>query len=115
MPSSSTSSTAMFQAPSAGGSTRRRQPASDIEAEESDIPILHDVVASFEPDLPAFPCRRVGSRRDQVIVSDDLRLDEATFDVAVDDAGGLGRLRSLPNRPGAHFRIARGEEGDEVQ
>src|SRR5207247_1898434 len=95
----------MFQTPSAGGSSRRRQPASDIEAEESDVPIFHDIVASLEPDLPTFPGHRVGSRRDQVIVGDDLRLDEATLDVAVDDAGGLGRLRPpVPATRGSPFR-----------
>src|SRR2546429_7549695 len=86
-----------------------------MEGEGAPPPSLTAVAAPPDPDLPTSPGRRGGPRRDQVIVGDDLRLDEATFDVAVDDAGGLGRLRSLPNRPGTHFRIARGEEGDEVQ
>src|ERR1700731_1984600 len=104
----------MFQAPAAGGSSSKRQVASDVEAKEGDIAIFHDIVAPFEPYLAPFPGRGIGSGRDQVIVGDDLRLDEAALDVAVDDAGGFGRLRSLPDGPGAHLRIARGEEGDEV-
>src|SRR3989442_2045083 len=104
----------MFQAPSAGGSCSRRQPASDVEAEERDIPILYDVVASLEPDLPSFPGRRVGSGRDQITVGDNLRLDKAAVNVAVDHAAGLERLRPLPNRPVADLRIARVQECDKV-
>src|SRR5712691_12233031 len=104
----------MFQAPAAGGSSRRRQAASDSEAEEADIAILHDIIAPFEPHLSAFPSGGVGSRGDEVIVGNDLRLDEAALDVAVDDTGGLGRLRPLANGPGPHLRIARRQEGNEV-
>src|SRR5437867_6970570 len=100
----------MFQAPFAAGSKTIRQ--SDIEAEQADIPILDDIVAALEPHLAPLPSRRIGSRRDQIIVGDDLRLDEATFDVAVDHAGGLGRFRSVPDYPGHNLRIARGVEGD---
>src|ERR1700732_2162173 len=115
MPSSRTSSTAMFQAPLAGGSSSRRQAVSDVEAKEGDIAILHDIVAPLEPHLPALAGRRVRSRCDQVIVGDDLRLDKPTFDVAVDHAGSLGRFRPLSNGPRADLRIAGGEEGDEVE
>src|SRR5438270_7274767 len=110
VPFSSTSSTAIFQAPAAGGSRSSRQ-ASDIEAEEGDVPILHHVVAPFEPHLSPFPCRGVGSRRNQVIVGDDLRLDEPALDVAVDDAGGLGRFGALANRPGPDLWRACREDG----
>jgi len=41
----------MFQGPAAGASRRRRQ-VSDIEPEEGDVPILHHVVAAFEPHFP---------------------------------------------------------------
>ncbi len=105
----------MFHAPVAGGSTRRRQAVSDVEAEEADIAILHDIVAPLEPHLSAFPRRGIGSRGDEVFVGNDLRLDEAAFDIAVDDAGRFRRLRPLADGPGPHFRITRGEEGDEVQ
>ena len=104
----------MFQAPPAGASTSRCQ-VSDIEAEEGDIAILHHVVAPFEPHLSSFPSRGIGSRRHQVVVGDDLRLDKPTLDIAMDHAGGLGRLRALANRPGPDLWIARREEGDEVQ
>src|SRR5207248_233964 len=114
-PSSRTSSTAMFQAPAAGGSSSRRQVASDVEAEETDIAILHEIVAPFEPHLSAFPSGGVGSRSDQVIVGDDFRLDEPAFDVAVDHTRCLRRLRPLANRPGTDLRIARREEGDKIQ
>src|ERR1700732_3154615 len=104
----------MFQAPSDGASTSRRQ-ASDIEPEERDLAILHDVVASFEPHLATLPSGGIGARRDEVIVGHDLRFDESTLDVAVDDARGLGRLRALAHRPGTYLRIACRQEGDEVE
>ncbi len=50
-----------------------------------------------------------------VIVGNDLRLDETTLDVAVDDAGRLGGLRALANRPGAYLGVARGQESDEIE
>src|SRR6266581_2139811 len=102
----------MFQAPLAGLSSSSRQP-SDVEAEERDIAVLHYVVAAFEPHLSAFPSRGVGSRRDEVIVGDDLGLDEPTLDVAVNDARGFGRPGPLANRPGPHLGIAGSQKGDE--
>src|SRR3984893_19534771 len=104
----------MFQAPSAGASTSRRQ-ASDIEEKETHVAVFHHVVAPFEPHFAPFPRRSVGSRRDEVVVGHDLRLDEPTLDVAVDHAGGFGGLRALANRPGPDLWIARREEGDEAQ
>src|ERR1700704_3475599 len=98
----------MFQAPLAGGSSSRRQVASDVEAEEAYIAILHDIVAPLEPHLSAFPSGGVGSRRDQVVVGDDFRLDKATLEVGVDHAGGLGCFGTLPNRPGPHLGLAGG-------
>src|SRR2546426_7851101 len=104
----------MSQAPRAGASTSRRQP-SDVEAEERAIAILHHIVAAFEPHLTAFPSGGVGPRRDEVIVGDDLRLDEPTLDVAVDDARGFGRPGPLAKRPGPYLRIAGGHKRDKVQ
>src|SRR5207245_9110155 len=113
-PSRSTATTAMVQAPLDGLSSSSRQP-SDVEAEERDIAVLHDIVAAFEPHLPAFASGGVGSRRHQVIVGNDLRLDEAALDVAVDDARGFRCPGPLANRPGPHLRIACGEERHEIQ
>src|SRR5260370_10526681 len=104
----------MFQGPAAGASTSRRQ-VSDIEPEEGDVPILHHVVAPFEPCFAPFPRRRRGPSRDQVIVGDDLCLDETTLDVAVDGTSRLGGLRALANRPGAYLWVARSQESDEIE
>src|SRR5438132_10839888 len=109
-PSSSTSSTAMFQAPVADGSSSRRQAESDVEAEERDITVLHDIVAPFEPHPPTLPGGGVRTRRDQVIVGNDLRLDEATFDIAMDHASSLGRFGALTDGPGPDLGIAGREE-----
>src|SRR3984893_14235937 len=113
-PSSRTSSTAMFHAPWAAGSSRRRQ-RSDIETEETDVPVLDGVVASLEAYLAAFAGCQVGARGDQVIEGDDLRLDEATLDVAVDHPGGFRRRRPLANGPGPHLRRSPRQEGHQVQ
>src|SRR2546428_8158652 len=72
---------------------------SDIEAEKAHVAVFHNVVAAFEPHLSAFPSRGVWSRRDEVIVGDDLGLDEATLDVAVDDARSFRCPGPLANRP----------------
>jgi hypothetical protein len=64
-------------------------------------PSLHDVVLALHAGLAggAGGLRRPG--RHEVVEGDDLRLDEAALEVAVDDAGGLGRRGALLDRPGA--------------
>src|SRR5260370_26368587 len=101
----------MFHAPPAGASTSSRQ-ASDIEPEEGDVPILHHVVAPFEPHFSPFPRRGIGPSRDQAIVGDDLCLDETTLDVAVDDTSRLGGLRALANRPATYPSFPRTHQRD---
>ena len=51
----------------------------------------------------------------QVVVADDLGADEAAFDVGMDLAGRLRRLRAATDRPGPDFRLAGGEEMHQPQ
>src|SRR5690606_27870410 len=80
-------------------------------AELDDVAILHDVVLPLDADAAAGP--RLGHRPgvDEVGERHDLGLDEAPLEVGVDDAGRLGRLPALPDRPGARLLRARREEG----
>src|SRR5690606_37674816 len=98
--------------------TPRRDPCeprfkgSDVELELDHVAVGHDVVLA----LHAYLAGRAGSRhragRHQVVVRDDLGLDEATLEVAVDHPGRLrggGADRDGPRprllRPGGEERL----------
>src|ERR1019366_7300095 len=84
-------------------------PRSDVESEEENIPVLHDVLLSFRPHhsflLRALPA----VFRDEVVEPHRLRANEPTLEIGVDDSrrrwGGVAAV----DRPRAHFWLARGE------
>ena len=51
--------------------------------------------------MPLFAGGRRAARSDEVVVVDDLRADEAAFDVGVNLACRFGRRRAAHDRPGA--------------
>ena len=67
-----------------------RRSESYVEAEVADVAVDHDVVLAFHADLARGLGGCHGTRVDEVVEGDDFGLDEAAFEVGVDDAGGLG-------------------------
>ena len=59
-------------------------PRSDVEPEVYDVPVLHHVLAPFQPVLPGFLGRGLAAERYEVVVSDDLGTDEAFLEVGMD-------------------------------
>src|ERR1019366_4968597 len=81
-------------------------PRSDVESEEKNVPILHDVLLSFRSHH-SFLLRALPSAvRDEVVEAHRLRANEATLEVRVNHAGCGGRRIAAVDRPCAHFRLA---------
>src|SRR5437773_124861 len=80
------------------------------EPEIDDVAVLHDVFLALEPHLAVVAAGGHRAARNERIVADDLRPDEAPRDVAVNLARGELRGRLARDRPGAAFVFADGEE-----
>src|SRR5438094_10179690 len=76
------------RARTAPGPHKRQWCESRGEAEVDNVAVLHDVVIAFEPDLTAIAASGHRAARDQRIVADHFRANEAPRDVAVNTAGG---------------------------
>ena len=55
------------------------------------ITVEHDVLLALQPKLAVLTTRRERAARDQMLVADDFRPDEAAGDVGVDLARGQHR------------------------
>src|SRR5687768_15263268 len=91
----------------AGCRTSRRSSAEclDVETELHDVPVFDDVVLAFDAQLAGFA--RLGMRAEgyEIIEVDGLGGNESALEIAVDDAGGSGRLIARADRPGARFLL----------
>jgi hypothetical protein len=67
------------------------------------IAFAHHVVAAFEAHLAGFLGALFAVVGDEVVIGNGLGADEAFFEVAVYDAGGLGRRPAFLDGPGAGF------------
>ena len=63
-----------------------------VEAERHDVAVIHDVFLALNPGLALGASLSDRARLDEIVEADDLSLDEALFEVRVDDAGRLRRL-----------------------
>jgi hypothetical protein len=63
---------------------------SDVEAEEQDVAVLHDVLLALDAHLPGVLRAALAVQRDVVVIGDRLRRDEAALEVAMDDARRRG-------------------------
>jgi hypothetical protein len=86
-----------------------------VEAELHHVAVLHDIVLALDAGLALGASLGYRAGRDQVFESDDLGLDEALFEVGVDDAGRLRGLRTLRNGPGARLLWASSQIGLQAQ
>src|SRR4051794_20920136 len=66
-----------------------RQKSSNVKFEDHHIAVGHDVRLSFHAVQALFPSCRNGTALHQILVSDGFRLDEATFEVRMNDACGF--------------------------
>src|SRR5690606_23907709 len=87
----------------------------NVKPEMTEVAVLDDVVPAFQAHEPLLPGRLFRAGGHQILVGDDFGPDEAPFEVGVDDPGGLGRLRALPDGPGPHFPFPCCEESDKAQ
>mmetsp|Transcript_10924 Transcript_10924/g.32809 ORF Transcript_10924/g.32809 Transcript_10924/m.32809 type:complete len:276 (+) Transcript_10924:251-1078(+) len=91
----------------------------DVESEEHDVAVLDDVVLALGAveagGLEVGGREELVGRREDVGVLVDLGADEASFEVAVDDAGGLGGRPAAADGPGAGLGVAGGVVGDEAE
>src|SRR3712207_4089717 len=72
--------------------------ALEVEPDEHDVPVLHDVVAAFETDLRLLAGPGQGAGGHHVGPVPDLRRDKATLHVGVDPACRPSRRRTLLDR-----------------
>ena len=90
-------------APSCGPEPVDGDFASDVEAEEDDVAVLHDIVAAFLAHLAGVLGRLFAAAGDEVVIVDDLGADEPPLEVAVDHvpAASGAAFAPLRHRPGA--------------
>ena len=93
----------------------RRRPGSDIEEEMTDITILDDVLFPVQLHLARLLDGLLGAGGHEIIVLHHLDPDETTFEIAVDDTGGLRGERAFRDRPGACLLGPGGEIGLKLQ
>src|ERR1700730_9303398 len=86
-------------------------PTLDIEPKVHHIALFDHVLLALQPQLARLLGARLPLERNEVIVGNDLRPDEAALEVRMDDAGRLRRGRPRVHRPGAHLFDAGREIG----
>src|SRR5437773_776343 len=79
------------------------------------VAVFDHVAFAFEAQQAALFGFGDAAAGHQVGVGDDLGANEPALEVAVDDAGRLGRERALADGPGAHLVRPRGQEADQPQ
>src|SRR5437879_6095967 len=95
----------MFSAPVAGGSTIRSQTGVgptgllEVEPEDGGFAILKNVLLALDPHLAQGARLGPAAGVDKLLPTDDLGLDEAALEVAVDGPRRLRRARAATNRP----------------
>src|SRR5699024_4986439 len=72
-----------------------------VEAKLHHVPVAHHVLLALHAYLTARLGLRHGPSVHQLVEGDDLGLDEAAFEVGVDDAGGLRGGGARGGGPGA--------------
>ena len=88
---------------------------SDVETEQRNVAILHDVVFAFAANQTLLLACGHGAQLLQRFKGHDLRTDKALFKVGVDLAGSLRRFGTFLDRPSTAFIFAGSQEGNQSQ
>ena len=62
---------------------------SDVEAEQQDVAVLHDVGLAFHPHLARFLGTLLAMASDEIVVGDGFAGNETTLEILVDHRRGL--------------------------
>lgn len=92
-----------------------RAEKSDIESEQHNIAVLHNIVLALGAHKPGFFCRVIAAALHKSIICDNFGAYKAAFKVGMYFAGCLRRLCALCNCPCAHLLRAGGEEAYKPQ
>src|SRR5277367_1009725 len=87
--------------------------SSSAMPEQNYIPLLHNIFLPLKPDLRLLARRRNAPRRQKIAPLHNFRPNKSALDIAVNRSRRLLRRRPLANRPGSHFRLARGKKLDQ--
>ena len=79
------------------------------------IAFLDNVFLALQPQFPRFLGARFALVREEVIVGDHFRPDEAALEVGMYDSSRAGSLGATLDRPGANFLNTRCEVGDQTE
>ena len=67
------------------------------------ISVLDEVILAFGGQFTCCTALRFTTESDEIFVFDDLRADETTFKIRMDNTGTLRGFISRLERPSAHF------------
>lgn len=88
---------------------------SNVEPEEDDIAVLHNILLSFLNVLSLCLHRLLVTQRHQIFVFHDLSTNEPLLEVSVDHSRSLRRLCQFSHCPASHLIGSRSEIVDKVQ
>ena len=75
-----------------------------------DIAVLHRVVLALETKFPGFARAGFAFEFHEIVIGYRLGTDETVFEVGVNYACGLRRVRAPAHGPGAHFFYTGGKK-----
>src|SRR6266513_928661 len=86
------------------------EPALDVEAEQQNVAVLHQVVPPLAPHHSLFPRSLVRPHAREIGERHGLGADEAALEIRMDFARRVERRAAAVHGPGAHLVFAHGEE-----
>src|SRR5207302_8961570 len=86
------------------------EPALDVEAEQQNVAVLHQVVPPLAPHQSLFPRSLVRPHAREIGERHGLGADEAALEIRMDFARRVERRAAAVHGPGAHLVFAHGEE-----
>src|SRR5947207_13113564 len=89
--------------------TSKNRSGSDVESEQHDIAVLHDILFSLRAHNTFLARALPPTVRNEVVVADRFGADESSLEVSVNHARGNRSRIAAVNRPRADFRVTRGE------
>src|SRR5665648_199722 len=79
------------------------------------VTVVYDIVFTFYHQLARLLACMLRAQADKVIILHHLGPDESSFEVRVNDAGGLGCRHAFSNGPGAYLLRSHRKKSQKVQ